>query len=85
MAALGEKIIVLAPSGDCLADQLFALHIALGSIDDIEPGVQGTIQKLRDGAGFGALEADLRAAETEDSHVHVGLAELTFFHGCVSP
>ena len=41
MTAFGEKVELIAAPAHRLADQLFALAIALGGIDDIEPGIEG--------------------------------------------
>ena len=43
MAALGEEIKVLPPAGDGLADQFLTLQIALGRVDDVQAGIEGTV------------------------------------------
>src|SRR5207237_2665228 len=71
----------LAPArADGLADQDFAVVVALGRVDHVEAGVERAAEKLRDRARAGALVPDLGAAEAEHADVHVGLAELAMLH-----
>src|SRR5438309_1501153 len=80
MAALGEEVELAAPRGDGAADELLAVLVALGGVDDVEPGVEGAAQEAADSPAAHALVADLRAPEAQDAHHHVGAAEPASLH-----
>src|SRR5262249_56340888 len=63
-----------------LADQLLAVLVALGGVDDVEAGVQRAVEEPRHRAAAHSLIADLRAPEAEDARFHVRLAELPSLH-----
>src|SRR5262249_62077461 len=73
--ALGEQVELAPPRADRLADQAFALVVALGRVDHVEPRVEGAAEEPADGAAAHALVADLGAAEAKDARHHVGPAE----------
>src|SRR4051794_21539538 len=81
MAALGEQVELVAPPLDRPADQLLAAEVALGGVDDVQPGVERLAEQAGDGLGLGPLEADLGAAEAEHADPHVRPAELPHLHG----
>ncbi len=80
VTAFGEEAELLPPRGESLADQLFALKIAFGRVDDVEPGVQGIAEEACHGVDLKLLETDLSPAEAERAHLHVRLAEPSRFH-----
>ena len=77
MPALGEQMKFVAPPRHGLADQLLAVHVALGRVDHVQAGVERVAEQPGDDLGRRLLEADLRAAEAEHADLHVGLAVLT--------
>jgi hypothetical protein len=44
-------------------------------IDDVEPGVESTIQQFAYRGEGCSLIADLRAAKAENTNIHIGLAK----------
>src|SRR5262249_61436258 len=73
--ALGEQVDPPPPRADRLADQAFALVVALGRVDHVKPRVECAAEEPADGAAAHALVADLGAAEAKDARHHVGPAE----------
>ena len=69
VTALGEEVAVLASIGDCLTDQRLGVAVALRGVDDVEARVERLVQQTTNSARLGALEADLRAAESEHADV----------------
>ena len=45
VTAFGEEVELLPPRRQGLADQLFALKVAFGRVDDVEAGVEGIAQQ----------------------------------------
>jgi hypothetical protein len=43
MSAFREKVKVVAAMADRFADKFFAVLIALGSVDNIQPGIERTV------------------------------------------
>jgi hypothetical protein len=82
--ALGEQVELAPARADGLADQLFAILVALRRIDDVQAGVERTAEEALDRAEACALVADLRAAEPEHAGVDVGLAEPATLHSAIS-
>src|SRR5947207_457993 len=80
MTALGEEIVFAATMARSFADQFFASFITFAGIDNIEPGIQRTVQQTFDGFFRRAFKANLGPAETKNANLHVCLAELPLFH-----
>jgi hypothetical protein len=75
VTALREQEELLAPMSDRVRDLDFGLRIALGGIDDVQPGIERSIQQLVDDRLLDAAVPDLGAPEPEHGDVHVGRAE----------
>src|SRR5207237_10435952 len=82
MSAFGEKKKFIAPLPCRFANQLLALLVTLGRVDHINAGVECALYQTID--QFSAGVADVRAAEAEHGHVHIGLAEMPLFHERIS-
>jgi hypothetical protein len=67
--------------GRCPADHLLAVEVALGGVDDIQPGVPRVVEQPVDDGGRRMLVADLGAAEAQDTDVQIGPAELPRLDG----
>jgi hypothetical protein len=80
VAALGEEVELAAPRANGTADELFAVLVALGGVDHVEPGVERAVQEPGDSAPAHALVADLRASESENARHHVGATEPASLH-----
>ena len=80
VTALGEQMDVAAAPADGLADQLLAVLVALGRVDDVEAGVERAAEQALHRADAGPLVADLRAAEAEHAGHDVGPAEPATLH-----
>src|SRR2546421_11072057 len=72
MATLGQDVKILTPMTHCAADKLFAVAIAGSSVDEIESGVEASLEQ------FGGLRernlaiADFRSAEAQSADHHLG-------------
>ena len=82
MSALGEKKKFMASFACHLPNEFLALLVTLGRVDHINAGVECALYQTID--QFSAGVADVRAAEAEHGHVHIGLAETPPFHGRIS-
>ena len=80
MAAFGKEIVIASSSADRVADQFLTGDVTLGCIDDVEPGVESTIQRFAHRGESCSLIADLRAAEAENAHIYIGFAKPALFH-----
>ncbi len=80
MSALGKEVALAAATLNGVADEFFAIHVALGCIDDVETEVEGGVKHLFDGDSGDSLVPDLRSPEAQDAHLHFGLAKLSPFH-----
>ncbi len=80
MSALGKEVALAAATINSVADEFFAIHVALGCIDDVETEIEGGVKHLFDRDSGDSLVPDLRSPEAQDAHLHVGLAELPPFH-----
>src|SRR5689334_10139070 len=81
MAALGKQVEIFSTAADSFAYQVFTRDVTLGGIDDVDANVEDIIEKLFGGRKRNPGVTDFRAAESEDTDVHFGVAELTCFHG----
>jgi hypothetical protein len=80
VAALCEKVEVLAAMADCLADKLFTAFVALGRVDDIQAGIERAVQQAGDRLCGSVFVAYFRASEAKHGNLHIRLAKLPFFH-----
>ncbi len=80
MSALGKEVALAAVTLNSVADEFFAIHVALGCVDDVETEIEGGVKHLFDRDSGDSLVPDLRSPEAQDAHLHVGLAKLSPFH-----
>jgi hypothetical protein len=80
MAALGEQIIVAAPMRHRLADQLLAVRVAFGGIDDVQPRIEGVVQQPLNLAGRRPFESDFGPAEPENAYIQACFPVNPLFH-----
>src|SRR5215468_7696839 len=80
VAALREEMKLTAAAAHGLADELFAVLVALRGVDHIEPGVESAAEEPRHRTSADPLVADLRAPEAENAHGQTGLTERPSLH-----
>ncbi len=80
MSALGKEVAFTAATLNSVADELFAIGVTFGRIDNVETEIEGGVKHLFDGDSGDSLVPDLRSPEAQDAHLHVGLTKLSPFH-----
>src|SRR5262249_17353875 len=80
VAALGEEVEITPTAAHRLPDQDLAVVVALGGVDDGQAGIERAGKEASHGSARCVLITNLGAAETENAHDHVGVAESSPLH-----
>src|SRR5215813_7294285 len=80
VSALREEMKVAAAAAHRLADELFAVLVALRGVDHVETGVESAAEEPRHCTNADPLVTDLRTPEAENAHGQTGLAERPSLH-----
>src|SRR5207244_763122 len=80
VCALGDERELSAPRAHRLAGQRLAVRVTLGSVDDVEPGIERAAEQSLDRANRHPVVADLRAAEAQHAGDHAGPTKAAPLH-----